>query len=263
MYLQNYVQAAGPHAFPGLGHFWSLAIEEQFYWVWPLVVYFCTRGTLLRICIAICAGVPLLRLALFLNGVQPWAIRHYTFTRFDTLVFGAIAAILVREERPALLWRRFAWFVNALAVLFLAIEVLQMGFIPFEGVLTVIAGYSAVAILFSSLIYYCAKRSGILQSILSVAPLRWFGKYSYAMYILHPPLDLYYYTSIQPRLHISSLSLSFLCCFGFETAVAGAAAQLSWYFVESPFLKLKSHFEYRPKPSMLCQPCTTVRRSTI
>ena len=246
VYLQNYIQAKGPHTLPGMGHFWSLAIEEQFYWIWPFVVYFCTRRTLFRICIAICAGVPLLRLVLFLNGVQPWALRHYTFTRFDTLVFGAIAAILVREELPALWWRRFAWFLNAVAVLFIAIEVLRTGFVPFEGVATVIGGYSAVAVLFASLIYYCAKGDGILQSMLSAGPLRWFGKYSYAIYILHPPIDLYYHASIQPRIHTTSLALSFLCSFGFVMAIACAGAQLSWYLVESPFLKLKSHFEYRP-----------------
>ncbi len=42
-YTANYLQATGAHTLPGFGHFWSLAIEEQFYWFWPLVVYFASR----------------------------------------------------------------------------------------------------------------------------------------------------------------------------------------------------------------------------
>ena len=57
-YLQNFAQASGPHALPGFGHFWSLAVEEQFYWVWPLAVFLLPRRHLFRLCITLCAFLP-------------------------------------------------------------------------------------------------------------------------------------------------------------------------------------------------------------
>jgi peptidoglycan/LPS O-acetylase OafA/YrhL len=67
-YTQNYLQATTAHTLPGFGHFWSLAVEEQFYWFWPLVVCLLPRKALLRFCLIVCAILPFIRLALILSG---------------------------------------------------------------------------------------------------------------------------------------------------------------------------------------------------
>ena len=70
-YLQNYLQAAGPHQLPGFGHFWSLAVEEQFYWIWPLVVFFSGNRVLVKTCVAVCVFSPLLRFSLSTAASPP------------------------------------------------------------------------------------------------------------------------------------------------------------------------------------------------
>ncbi|MEN1682052.1 MAG: acyltransferase, partial [Planctomycetota bacterium] len=82
-YVQNFLQSSGPSQLPGLGHFWSLAIEEQFYLAWPAAVWLVGRGEggwrrVAWLCGAIVIAAPALRWALLTNGAEPWAVFHLT-----------------------------------------------------------------------------------------------------------------------------------------------------------------------------------------
>jgi peptidoglycan/LPS O-acetylase OafA/YrhL len=262
LYLQNYLQAAGPHQLPGFGHFWSLAIEEQFYWVWPLFVYAVNRKTLFRICVAICALEPILRFTLFHNGVTPWALREYTFTRVDTLLYGAIAAILFRDPE---LKKRGRWVIATLAVCAAAIIaglIVANGYLPYEGFSAVVASYSSLAVLFAVLVSVCASGKGRLAKFMASPILQWFGRYSYALYIFHPAVYLAYEATIGKRVHLgpyASIALSFVIVL----AISSALARISWTLLESQFLKLKRHFEYRPMlVAKDSQPAAVVQNAT-
>ena len=86
---------------PWLGHIWSLAVEEQFYLVWPTVVLLAGRKRLWPICLAIIAGATTLRFEWAFDGV-PWnQIYRLTITRADTMAWGALGALALRS--PA--WR--------------------------------------------------------------------------------------------------------------------------------------------------------------
>lgn len=243
LYLQNYKQAAGPHQLPGFGHFWSLAIEEQFYWVWPLVVYAVNRRTLFRICLAVCAFEPLLRMALLHGGITPWALREYTFSRVDTLLYGAIAAILFRDPELARKSRRVVAVLAIVAAAILAGLIVVNGFLPYESDTTVVAGYSALAILFAILVSVCASGKVWLARFMSATVLRWFGRYSYAIYVVHPAVYLAYEATIARRLVLGPYAALALC-FAVVLAVSSALGRLSWTLLESQFLKLKRYFEY-------------------
>jgi peptidoglycan/LPS O-acetylase OafA/YrhL len=242
-YLQNYLQSRGPHQLPGLGHFWSLAVEEQFYWFWPIIVYFISRRGLLRLCVAICLAEPMLRIAFLHFGFSEWAVRELTFTRMDTLLYGAIVALLLREPTWLTARRYWAPVLIAMSVAVLAWIAYHNGFIPYEAPETVVVGYSAVAILFAAFVYACVLNREGIGSLMSVSLLRWFGRYSYAVYVFHPPLLLVYEATIAPHVRfgrVVSVGICFLCV----TAVSAGMAWISWILFESRFLKLKRYFEY-------------------
>jgi len=249
-YLQNFVQSSGPHALPGFGHFWSLAVEEQFYWVWPLAVFLLPRRHLFRLCITLCAILPLLRLIMILVGERNWAIRQYTFTRVDSLIWGAIAALLIRDIHLAASYRRCAKVLVGLSTLALGAILLRDGFIPYEGSETLVVGYSAFGVLFSALIYRSVTTPGSVSAFLSGKLFRWFGKYSYAIYVFHWPITQAYTALVTKRIPIESPYLSALGCFAFVTLVSSGIAYLSWHLFEKRVLALKRFFEYeRPELS--------------
>jgi peptidoglycan/LPS O-acetylase OafA/YrhL len=198
-YLQNFVQSSGPHALPGFGHFWSLAVEEQFYWIWPLVVFLLPSRYLFRFCLTVCALLPALRLFMILAGERNWAVRQYTFTRVDSLVWGAVVALLIRDTRVAEVGRRWARTLVVISSLALGAILWRDGFIPYEGTETLLIGYSAFAILFSALIYHSATTSGRISGFFSAKLFRWFGKYSYAIYIFHWPITQAYAGARRPK----------------------------------------------------------------
>jgi peptidoglycan/LPS O-acetylase OafA/YrhL len=260
-YLQNYLQSSGPHALPGFGHFWSLAVEEQFYWIWPLVVFLLPRRYLFRLCIAICALSPLLRLGLMFAGERNWAIRQYTFTRVDTLLWGAMAALIVRDMHFLQKYRRMAVMLLCLSGLTLGLILVRDGFVPYEASETVLIGYSALGILFSALIYHCVTTSGFVPTFLSGKVLRWFGKYSYAIYIFHWPITQAYTALLAKRVGLVSPYLSVLTCCLFVTAVSSGIAYLSWNLFEERILRFKRYFEYEQRKPRVQQKIAVVRET--
>ena len=98
----------------GFAHFWSLAVEEQFYLLWPLVVVGLAPRGLLRACLWIAAGALLLRGALAAYGVASWTLYVNTACRMDALALGAPApaycASLSCARRCALTWRCWVWW---------------------------------------------------------------------------------------------------------------------------------------------------------
>jgi peptidoglycan/LPS O-acetylase OafA/YrhL len=106
LYLQNFAQAEGLAGPAILGVTWSLAIEEQFYFVWPFVVRFCSLPKLGWIAAAVISVSPLLRYALIRIGASPQFIYVATFTRLDALAIGALIAIF---DKKACLRSRSVW----------------------------------------------------------------------------------------------------------------------------------------------------------
>jgi peptidoglycan/LPS O-acetylase OafA/YrhL len=242
-YLQNYLQSTGPHQLPGFGHFWSLAVEEQFYWVWPLVVFFSGNRILLRVCAGVCVLSPFLRFSLLHCCLTPWAVRELTFTRADTLLFGALAAVLVRESSIASKLSNTAKLLAAAAILCLAVVLVRYHWLPYEAPAMEVAGYSAQGILFALFIYRIVTVQGRLAHWFSNPILRWFGKYSYAIYVFQAPLSEAFKAAMHRFLPGAPLVVSVGIIFACTTAVSCAGALISWNLIERRFLRLKRYVE--------------------
>jgi peptidoglycan/LPS O-acetylase OafA/YrhL len=226
------------------GHFWSLAVEEQFYLVWPLVVYAFGRVALLRISVLCFAGALALRFAVPL-WLDPLANYVLMPTRMDAFAAGAAVALLMRA--PGGLRRLGAW---PKIVLFVALAILAALYQWKKGLkvhepLVHTYGFSLIALAVAALIAVAltAREGSWLRRALSCAALTTLGKYSYALYVFHQPVlailrDHGLGSGMLPRLWGSQLpGLLAFGAIGF--ALSMLCALLSWRLIEAPFLRLK------------------------
>ena len=230
-------------------HFWSLAVEEQFYLFWPVVVVLLSGRQLLKFCAAIIVLSLLLRIFLFASGV---GIAAFVLApaRMDTLVFGAVLALLLRDRQLHLYVRRWVRPVASVAAVMLASLVLMRGGLNKNEPLTGTIGFTLLAILFTAAVFagVAGNRNGWFTRMLSTRGLRFFGKYSYALYVFHQPISLVLKDLGLVKL-LADVGLQGLVAqllFATIAMLFSVAASLaSWTLLEKQFLKLKERFPQR------------------
>lgn len=242
------------------GHLWSLAVEEQFYLMWPLVVLVLRRRALMGVCLGALVGALCVRTAFVLSGDDHGAAYTFTPARLDTLAVGALIALAARGDgRDVRVLARLARpiAVAAIAVL-LALVVEQGDLAPPFGNWLLTVGFSAVALLYGVLLIAVLTSSpgSRLSDVFSNRVLRSLGRYSYAIYLFHLPVatvlarrtDL-----VQDMPELFGSTVPGIVLFGvLATAISYALAWVSWHVWEEQFLKLKTRFPYaRPQPARL------------
>jgi len=231
-----------------LSALWSLCVEEQFYLVWPLVIFLVrSHRALLGICVTAMAVVLLGRgFYIHLHTSDPGLIYFNSFARADTLMMGAALALWLRGPTPSLaLLRRAAWIILLAGPLLLfAVNSLdgQHAFLPVSDPLIATFGYTIIAIISAAAILLTIDNGSPLARVLHLAPLRFLGRLSYGLYFFHllPSAFVLTHISTLQRHHLGFLVLVIPFCF------ALSAAWLSFRFWESPFLRLKSRLAPRP-----------------
>jgi peptidoglycan/LPS O-acetylase OafA/YrhL len=247
-YFQNFIPMWHHGLYPEsiIGPFWSLAIEEQFYLIWPMVVWRLAPRSIVKVCaVALCSTLAL-RLILvpnFGDGIWLYAL---TPTRADGLFVGAALAAIYRIRgefsKPLLQGLTSAGCVCLAAVaIFAPVNELWL-----TGQLMSVIGISGVALLCGALIVFCLRyNEGRLAKVFQLKWMRSLGKYSYGMYVFH--LGIYYGVQylLTNRFHVNyPLPTAYgLLYFAVLLGLTYGLAWLSFNYFESWFLGLKRFFE--------------------
>jgi peptidoglycan/LPS O-acetylase OafA/YrhL len=246
-YLQNwlFIFYPPPVNATALIHLWSLAVEEQFYLIWPFVILiFKKPKKLIYLLFALLFGVIALRFVLWTYQIENLAYFNlYTFSRIDGICIGSLLAVL-RTVNFKAINRYFTIIVLALAALNFVFYFFNKRN-QFSYPYLAIAGYTTFAIIFGLLVNEGIERQNtVISKILSFRLFRFFGIISYSLYVFHWPLYLILSPALKSwaekniELTNASIAASIIA-----TTLSVLLAWLSFYFFEKRFLILKKNFE--------------------
>ncbi|HJU84393.1 MAG TPA: acyltransferase [Holophagaceae bacterium] len=237
-YLQNIPQTFRTLASAGPIHYWSLAVEEHFYLIWPLLVYLTPTRWLARVSGGLIVLAILFR-AVFLYHLHVSAF-YFTLCRMDALAFGTLLACLEATDRLGAQKRRFAWILAIMPL------VLVVAWTRVTGTgldLVQLVKFSLEALVYAALIGMVVLKggSGWVQRVFGHPALSFTGRISYGLYVYHE-LCFVMVAAIPFAMRHPLLRLPL--SFGVAFLVSWASFQL----LENPVLNLKKYFGYQ-RPS--------------
>jgi peptidoglycan/LPS O-acetylase OafA/YrhL len=227
-----------------LSHFWSLAVEEQFYLLWPLLIYYAPRERLRGILWAVVAAGPVLRALTYLFyrtttlpvlAKPALAIYVLPWTHFDAFASGALISVFAIKAS-----RRLSWLVIAITG---ALGLLQLRFFPATRMRSLgypftlgegyqfVWGYTAIN-LCSAFFLARIARGQFLPRLFENSVMSALGRISYTIYIIH--------YSIQDCLQTALPAVPKPILIVVELTFAVAVSALSYRYVEAPMLALKN-----------------------
>lgn len=252
LYMGNFgYYLRGYPPFPTV-HFWSLAVEEQFYFIWPFIVLLVRRDRLVKLCaVLIACSVGLCGLWV-LTGQDPKALYLLTPFRAQGLLLGAMMALTLRGPGGAAAlarWLKPAALACAGPALALMIWTelsrsdlasAAVGSVGFPLIVFALGGLMLAAL--------DAPPGSRTHRFFTSRTMRFMGRYSYAMYILHEFVLWGFntaapWTLAPPEVMGSRVPLGIVVLVG-VTGVTIALSLLSWHLYEKQFLKLKRYFPY-------------------
>ncbi|MDO9234426.1 MAG: acyltransferase [Aquabacterium sp.] len=238
------------HALSGarVPHFWSLAVEEQFYLVWPLLLYRAGTKRVLLTSALVAVSALIIRHSLLSQGWDPEAVYTATLARMDALAWGAAGAALMELAcvRQWLNQHRLSAWAVPLGLLLIGAAVSggykQLGWLPQT------AGYTLLASAFAALVMCAAAgdQGWIVRCMAwsRMAVMRRIGQYSFGMYVFHAPLSTLvllplakHWGWLQAPTLLMQLAYIGLCMLG-----SMVLAALSYHGFEQHFLSLKARW---------------------
>lgn len=244
-FLQNWLYIFNPPEQTNtLNHLWSLAVEEQFYLLWPLVILLIRKPKYLLAFITLLLVATLsLRLWIWIHHITNLAYYNlYTFTRIDGICIGCMVALLLRINA------NFLKKYSSGIVLFFAVMNFAFFFInrlyQFSFPYLALAGYTTFAMMFGLLVNLAVtSQTKLVNLIFNIPLLKFFGRISYGFYIFHWPV----YLLLSPYLSTWVNGFNSGWQTEFVVSVLGTltAIVLSWFsfnYFEKYFLKIKLKF---------------------
>ncbi|HEX3570406.1 MAG TPA: acyltransferase [Acidobacteriaceae bacterium] len=232
-----------------LQHFWSLSVEEQFYLIWPFLVLKLARRQLMGMCLGL-MGVALTLRAIMYWLHLPLAAYLWTICRADSLAMGAIVALAARDpyDRKIL----FTWARRLVLPVFGAMILGRVlnprctvgpGDTPTFFMNTFELTFAGILFGICIALAVASHEKTIGHRFLASPVLRFFGKYSYCLYICHLPVIVVFAKAGLNRPHLVAKLhnelLSVLIVDSVALAVSIMIAYASWHLYEKQWLKLR------------------------
>ena len=247
-YTTDFWVVRHPHDFTAGVHFWTLAVEEQFYLIWPWIVLLVPRRKLVGVMLGLMFGSIAYRAVIELSGISPLsaiALPMPIFQNIDKFAMGGLIAVFRAQGQGAdssgeRVLRRVGLWVG-LPIL-IAFEVMRAMDPKFESAPVTLAFFSSAAGIFSAWLVAGASAGfgGVAGRLLSLRPLTSMGKISYGLYLFHM-----FALPVLQRAHVPLPPPQAIWTRFFIYAVATLAVGFaSWHLIESPLNSLKRKFNY-------------------
>jgi peptidoglycan/LPS O-acetylase OafA/YrhL len=250
-YLSNVYFGIKGDWFGYVGAYWSLAVEEQFYLVWPLIVLLVPRRGLLPAVLSLIALGPISRAVMIYFHANNAMLYGSTLSALDTLGFGALLAVMKHAEgRCSESSVRVVMKCAPLAMLGM-IALIVLNRFSYHAWLTGVSQNLLLGTSFMWVVNRAAEGNVSIGRFLECPPVAYLGRISYAVYVLHLIVlylvDRTLHHLLIPEFWQRSYAWFVLSLFTVLTTLL--LAMISWYRMEKPINSLKHRFSYRP-PAM-------------
>jgi len=261
LYIQNilpgYLEHLGGPA--SMLHFWSLAVEEQFYILWPLVVWlFPSRRTLARVVTVLILVSWAARLGAPLFSMPLHDLLYFTPSRADAILFGVLIA-LVRDQAIFHRLTSYAKWVTLCGVLIVGSLAIGKGVAWSRTYWGVEIWIPLVNVTSAALVVAVIEEGSFLNRLCSFKWACWLGSLSYSLYVFHLTYQNFFNDYVFPH----------LCAYmrqSFAALTSGALAfcltlllsVLSYRLIEGPIINLKRHLRYG-----VAEEPTPIREATV
>jgi peptidoglycan/LPS O-acetylase OafA/YrhL len=224
-----------------LGPTWSLAVEEQYYFFWAPVVFFCGRKSLRNILLGMIVFSLCFRAASFFRGASLDFVHDFTLCRLEPLAAGGLAALWLRSDKCNLRkWNGWATIALMVGVSGVRLALIDWGFE------TRIYSYPFLAAAFAGMLALSLTANQATTFLGRALTQRWLvytGRISYGVYLIHVPIFIC--MSLAGRRlwgtsQYSAVKQALMVCMAF--AAVYAVASISWFCFERPILRLKERF---------------------
>jgi peptidoglycan/LPS O-acetylase OafA/YrhL len=228
---------SGYNPLPYVAHLWTIAFEEQFYVIIPVMIYFLVRSSLKTKLISLLTAVLLfniIRIIFILNKVPHPAIWVLPITHFESILLGMVIG-----------FGGFEFFLKRLKpIIFALIGVvffIILSFLPHieKNSFWLIASYSIVGIS-TSMVLFSVLMSNFLKAILSNKIFVFLGKRSYGLYVFHL---LGNGIASYMIAYVPGIPKNLMASFIYSLSFTIVASVLSYKFIETHFLNFKKKFE--------------------